>query len=40
LAELRTLLRRLRDERGATILVSHDELSIEAAGLHPYGAAS
>jgi glyoxylase-like metal-dependent hydrolase (beta-lactamase superfamily II) len=40
LAELRLLLRRLRDEHGAIIVVSHDELAIQAAGLQPYGASS
>lgn len=36
LAALRVQLRRLRDERGATLLVSHDQLAIEASGIPLY----
>lgn len=36
LGELRILLRRLRDEHGATVLVAHDQLAIEASGVAPF----
>lgn len=37
-AELRRFLRRLRDEGGVRLLVSHDELSLEASGVAPWGS--
>ncbi len=36
LAALRLMLRRLRDERAATLLPAHDQLAIEASGLAAY----
>ncbi len=36
--ELRRFLRRLRDEGGVGLLVSHDQLSLLASGVEPWGA--